>query len=126
MLRTNTLCHAAANIQGLQTVQWLQANGYGSEPICIQPALATTVYFPINGREAFRSTRKTEEVKISPNPTAGIISISGIIDTEFSKAIILDLKGTEVAGFNLDTKINQSEINISNLASGIYNLILQN
>ena len=63
----------------------------------------------------------SEGIKIYPNPSTGIFTLKKLNNTiELNKATIYDMNGRIINLIDLSTMQNEMEINISNVASGVY------
>jgi len=72
----------------------------------------------IDHTEGTRDVESLEEVKIFPNPTSGLIAISGKYFTGGMEVAVYDIQGQLLVKHAINR--NKTELNISGLAKGMY------
>ncbi|NUQ25604.1 MAG: T9SS type A sorting domain-containing protein [Saprospiraceae bacterium] len=60
----------------------------------------------------------SDQLKVYPNPTEGLLNVHLNGNREFSRVVVYNLVGQQV--FALDTQSNRTQLDVSNLAEGLY------
>lgn len=77
--------------------------------------------FPLRkGNFLSNKTYKGKEIKVYPNPTNNYVLIEGLSSEEIKKVTVFDLNGK-----NANMVLNNNQIDISSLSSGIYMLKIE-
>ena len=115
----NAIEHGIEDFKNLYVVAWIQ----GTDKQVYQAVNLTSLY--PTGTTDFTATIKN--VTVYPNPTSDKVNIElNMKESDMILASIVDLNGNMIETKSINTAIGQNKIefNVSNLAQGIYNVLI--